>query len=298
MTPHFARSAEIGAAEGFYMDDEHASVLYRSRGDKLAVTFCNLASFEYEPDVRLPWLTQLVEDRGWSHLGVLAHRKDWYRNSGTPRLMRRLADEGLFDEFDRVLFTGTSMGAFASLTYSSFAPGSDVLAFSPQSTLNTDIAPFETRYPWPRKKFNWTDPDYLDAADYVGGARKAVVLYDPMLPEDKAHVARLGGPPVEPVACRFMGHQTPNALKRAGVLELCLDMAMEGAFDRQSFYKAFREGRRGMTDWRKSMVKYADERGQMRRMRTVCEATMKDMPGPWFRKALERLEKEAAEETA
>lgn len=295
MSPHFARSAQIGAAEGFYRDDEHASVLYRERGDRLAVTFCNLASFEYEPDVRLPWLSQLIEDRGWSHLGVMAQRKDWYRNAGTPRLMQVLAQEGLFGTFEQVLFTGTSMGAFGALVYSAFAPGSDILAFSPQSTLNTDIAPFETRYPWPRRKFNWTDPDYLDAVQYVGTARRAMVIYDPMVPEDKAHVARLEGGPVEPVACRFMGHQTPNALKRAGVLELSLDMAMDGGFDRRRFYSEFRKGRRGMTDWRKALARRAESEGRSTRVRAVCEATMKDMPGPWFRKALERLDAEARE---
>jgi hypothetical protein len=290
VSAHFEKAADIGTREGLYLDDEHASVLYRARGPRLIVTFCNLASFEYDDEVRLPWLTAYAEARGFSQLGVMAHRKDWYRNAGTPKMIGQLAREGLFDEFEHVLFTGTSMGGFAALIYSALVPGSDVLAFSPQSTLNTDIAPFETRYPWPKRKFNWTDPEYLDAAQYVHHARQAVAIYDPMLAPDKAHVARLGGPPLDPVAVRFMGHQTPNALKRAGVLEPVLDMCMDGEFDRRAFYAGFRKGRRAMTDWRKSMVKRAISEGRTRRARTVCQSAMETMPGPWFRKTLETLD--------
>ncbi|MEM6823536.1 MAG: hypothetical protein AAF566_00360, partial [Pseudomonadota bacterium] len=181
-------------------------------------------------------------------------------------------------------------GAFAALVYAALVPGSDVLAFSPQSTLNTQIAPFETRYPWPRRKFDWSAPDWLDAADYVGASRRVIVPYDPLVAEDKAHVTRLRGGAVEPLACRFMGHQMPNALKRAGVLRPLLHMAMGEGLDRLAFYRAFRTGRRSMAEWRKAMVRHAEAQGQVRRMRLICQVTQSDLPGPWFRKTLERLD--------
>ena len=290
---YFQRAERIGGEEGFYREGEHASLLYRARGPRLIVTFCNLASFEHPPEVRLPWLSHVAEEEGWSHLGVMAHRKDWYRNPGTPALLESLAEDRFFLRFDHVLFTGTSMGAFGALVYASVAPGADVLAFSPQSTLNTDLAPFETRYRWPRRKFDWTTPKWLDAADYVGASRRVVVPYDPMLPEDKAHVARLGGGPVEPLACRFMGHQMPNALKRAGVLRPLLAMAMGDGVDRGVFYRGFREGRRRMTDWRKSMARHAEKEGRTDRVQRICRLTMETHPGPWFRKTLERLDGDA-----
>jgi hypothetical protein len=95
------------------------------------------------------------------------------------------------------------------------------------------------------------------------------------------------------LACRFMGHQLPNALKRAGVLEPLIDMAMEGDFDRAAFYKRFRLGRRGMVGWRKAMVRHALDAERQKRAQTVCRATQADMPGPWFRKMLARLDAEA-----
>ena len=292
---HFALAAQIGAEEGFYREAEQASLLYRARGRRLIVSFCNLASFEHAAEVRLPWLAHIANEEGWSHLGVMAHRKDWYRNPGTPALLRELAGEGFFAGFEHVLFTGTSMGAFAAIVYASIVPGSDVLAFSPQSTLNTGIAPFETRYPWPRRKFDWTSPEWLDAASYAGASRRVVVPFDPMVPQDKAHVARLGGTPVEPLACRFMGHQMPNALKRAGVLRPLLGMAMGQGVDRHAFYREFRTGRRAMIDWRKSMARHAETAGKPDRVRRICRLTMDERPGPWFRKTLARLDAEALE---
>jgi hypothetical protein len=296
--PYFARAARLGAAEGFYREAPHTSLMFRERGPKLIVTFCNLSSFEHSPEDRLPWLSRLAEARGWSHLGAMAQRKDWYRNPGAPVLFDALSHEAFFDRFQRVIFTGSSMGAFGALVYASFAPRPDVLAFSPQSTLNTDIAPFEARYRWPRRKFDWTAPQWLDAAEYVGRARRVIIAYDPMLAEDKAHAARLLSPSVELLACRFMGHQLPNALKRAGVLEPLLDMAMEGRFDRAAFYRSFRGGRRRMVDWRKALVRHALEAGKRERARTVCWATQADMPGPWFRKTLARIDAEAAKARA
>lgn len=286
----FRRAAAIGAAEGFYREAAHCSLMFRARGPRLIVTFCNLASFEAADEDRLPWLSATVDKTEWSHLGVMAHRKDWFRNDGTPALLTRLAEEGFFGQFEHRLFTGTSMGAFGALVYASVAPGSDVLAFSPQSTLNTEIAPFETRYPWPRRKFNWTDPDWLDAADYTEASRRIFVPYDPMVPEDKAHVARLG--PVEALPVRFMGHTTPNSLKRAGVLRPLLRMAMSGELDRAAFYRAFRTGRRAMVDWRKSMVRHAIAAGHDARARRICELTLEERRAPWFRKTLDTLSAE------
>ncbi len=291
----FRTAASLALSRGFYREAKGATVAFCKGGPELLVSFCNLASFTFPPEARLPWLFNRAESWGWSHLGVMSREKDWYRNADAPDLLRDLAADGFFDGFDRILFAGTSMGGFAALNLQSIVPGADVIAFSPQSTLNPEIAPFEDRYPWPLRKFDWESPEFLDAADYVGRARRAWVLFDPMVPEDQAHAARLALAGAEEVACPLMGHQLPNALKRAGVLDLSLKLAMSGDFDRVRFYREFRTGRRTLSIWRKELVQRALACGQRAGALAICEATMRDQPGPWFRKMRKRLLAEGVE---
>ncbi|MEZ5754781.1 MAG: hypothetical protein R3D90_08470 [Paracoccaceae bacterium] len=123
--------------------------------DVLAVTFDNLSSIgEYDPPQ--PWLRWRMEKAGISLLGIMATRKDWYRNPDTPALIAALREAGLFARFRRVVFVGASMGGFAALAYAPMVPGAAVLAFSPQTTLARGIVPSNAATAMPRA--NGTGP--------------------------------------------------------------------------------------------------------------------------------------------
>ncbi len=292
----FRTAASLARSRGFYREAKGATVAFCKGGPELLVSFCNLASFTFPPEARLPWLFDRAESWGWSHLGVMSREKDWYRNADAPDLLRDLAADGFFDGFDRILFAGTSMGGFAALNLQSIVPGADVIAFSPQSTLNPEIAPFEDRYPWPLRKFDWESPEFLDAADYVGSRA-------PGLGSVRSDGARGSGP------CRASGggrgrggglssHGAPVAQRpetggRSG--------PVPGTRDVRRFrpcallpgisYGAADAEYRGARRWCRGRWPLGTGRGAL----AICEATMRDQPGPWFRKMRKRLRAEGVE---
>ncbi|MGB7261605.1 MAG: glycosyltransferase family 61 protein [Albidovulum sp.] len=259
-TPPVTSSAQDAVGlDAFLLKSELVDAYFIRRSPVLFVTFDNLASVgEYDPPQ--PWILARTQKSGFSILGLIASRKDWYRNADTPRLLIALRDEGFFDQFERVIFTGTSMGAYAALTYSRIVPGSTVLAFSPQSTLNRDIAPFEARYRYAHRKWDWDDAEYLDAADAVEAAAEILLFYDPFVPEDRAHAARLQGGSVRHIKCGHFGHRLIRQLKSCGVLDGVFNDVGHNRFRPAAFRKALRT-RRDVKTWRKEFLANIAARG-------------------------------------
>ncbi|WP_283177339.1 hypothetical protein [Gemmobacter sp. 24YEA27] len=190
--------AQAIGRDSFFLHAGLIDAWFIRRSDVLLVTFDNLGSIgEYEPPQ--PWLQARAAKGGFSILGLIASQRDWYRNEDTPALIRALRDAGFFAGFRRVVFAGASMGGFAALSLSALVPGAVVLAFSPQSTLAPGLVPFERRYPFARRKWDWQSAG-CDAAQAVQGASEVWLIYDPFIPEDRAHVRRIvaAAPPASP----------------------------------------------------------------------------------------------------
>lgn len=231
----------------------------RPRSDILAVTFDNLSSVgEYDPPQ--PWLRWRMEQAGFSLLGLMASRKDWYRNPDTPALIAALREAGVFARYRRVVFVGASMGGFAALAYAPMVPGAAVLAFSPQSTLSRSIAPFERRYRFAARKWDWSDPAFLDAAEAGRIGAEVTLVYDPLVSEDHAHAKRISGAGVRHVPVPLMGHRAIRQIKEVGGLQELIEGVIRGAPDWPSFWKTFR-GRRGQIPWQRALVAEATARG-------------------------------------
>jgi hypothetical protein len=236
---------------------------FERRSDVLYVTFDNLGSFgEYDPPQ--PWLQARVARQGFSILGILPARKDWYRNPDAPALVATLRDAGLFAPFAHVIFAGASMGAFAALTLSSLVPGSTVLAFAPQTTLSRRIAPFETRYRYARRTWDWTTPDHLDAARDAGTAARVWLLYDPFVPEDAAHAARLAAlPHVVPLRLGHCGHRLIRRIKDCGALDDLIGGVGRRDLDLAALRQKLR-ARRDLQVWQRALLAAAEARGRAR----------------------------------
>ncbi len=260
--PEIASADDIIGKDAFFLPAGRIDAWFERRSDILIVTFFNLATVG-EHEIPHPWFYGNVAKQGYSVLGLIAKRRDWYRNEDTPRVIERLRDAGLFDEFRRVLFVGASMGGFAALTYSKLVPGSGVLAFSPQSSLAPDIVPFERRYPRPQKQFDWSNPDHRDAADAIAQASDVTIAFDPFVAEDKAHAKRLAGPNVTFLHVSHMGHQAIRVLKHVGVLPTLFAEVAENRFDRAAFFRALR-GRRQQMRWLRECFRVAEERNHHR----------------------------------
>ncbi len=286
--PEVASAREAAGRDGFILRGELVDAYFIRRSPILFVTFDNLASVgEYDPPQ--PWLHARMAKEGFSILGLIATRKDWYRNADTPRLLTELRDAGLFKGFERIVFVGTSMGGYAALTYSRIVPGSVVLGFSLQTTLNRDIAPFEDRFRYAQRKWDWESPDYLDAATAASAASEIWLFYDQFVGEDRAHAARVPGPAVRHVACGHFGHRIMRQLKASGTLDTVLRQIGTGRFDEAAFRKALRS-RRDIRVWRKEFLRNLELRGHGQLATQMAEWFLADDPrSRYARKTLARL---------
>jgi hypothetical protein len=248
-----------GENEGFYTRLKNHSIVYIQRDSaRLMVTFDNLSNVDDTSPDREPWAYKFVRDNNCSHLSVMARRKDWYRDPQLIRNLQRLSVDGFFANFEKVTFAGTSMGGFAALTFSSLSPGATVISFSPQTTLEESLVPWETRFAMGRAR-DWSLP-HSDCSYEIDDVKKAFVVYDPFFEPDRRHVERLENPNVIFLKTWCSGHFSPVFLRRAGLLKPLMQHAFDETLTPQVFYDMFR-ARRMIPWYRKSLISNLQDRG-------------------------------------
>jgi len=274
--PEVATASQAVQTDNFLLRGGLVDAWFLRRSDVLLVTFDNLSSVgEYDPPQ--PWLQVRAANMGLSILGILASRKDWYRNDDTPALISALRDAGLFAQFRRVVFVGASMGGYAALAYSALVPGSVVLTFSPQTSLSRKIARFEQRYRYGSRKWDWTTPAFLDAATSAPVASEVYVVFDPFIAEDRAHADRITGPGVVLIKAGHMGHRAIRQLKSAGVLQGLIETVAQGNFNPLTYWAAYR-ARRGVQSWQKSLLEEAANRRHPRLGLRAAQTLLHEQP--------------------
>lgn len=243
--------------EGFLKTGiRHSLVFVKRQSDRLLVTFDNLSNVDDDSLHRDPWAFKFARDEGLCHLGIMAHVKDWYRDAGLIEQFRELAERGFFNGYERVVFAGVSMGAYGALTYASFAPGAHVLAFNPQTTLDPDIVPWETRYKFGQRQ-DWTLP-LADAAETISGHGQVNLFYDPYHSVDPLHAARLTGDNVRTFKCWHSSHKSALFLKNANLLKPVMTQAIFDDLTEQDFYRIYR-ARKNINWYRRSISRYLME---------------------------------------
>ena len=231
---------ELAGEQGFYRPgSEGHSFLFMPRNpDVLVVTFDNLDIAMNKRADRRPWGFEFIEKQGWSMLGVLAGGWTWYRNAWVSEEFDRLRESGFFAGFKRVVFYGASMGGYAAAAFSAACPGAEVVAISPQSTVDKTIVPWETRYStvWGR---DFTGP-YGDAAQVSASAKRVTILYDPYEPLDAGHADRFTAPNVMKLRAPLMGHRLGSSLHQMGILSPIILAALDGSLTEAQFYSRLR----------------------------------------------------------
>ncbi|MEZ5686888.1 MAG: hypothetical protein R3D78_13875, partial [Paracoccaceae bacterium] len=251
---------ELAGKDGFYTEhDTGHSFLFIPRSEKvLVVTFDNLDIAMNKRETRRPWGFEFIEKQGWSMLGVMAGGWTWYREPWVSDQFDRLATEGFFNRFERVVFYGASMGGYAACAFAPAHPGADVVAISPQSTLDKTLVPWETRY-----KTAW-DRDYSgkygDAAEASRTARRVNIFYDPYEPLDRGHADRFEGENVVRLRAPLMGHRLGSSLNQMGILSPIILGALDGSLTELEFYRRLR-ARRDSARYQRELFTRAVEKG-------------------------------------
>jgi hypothetical protein len=257
--PWASIARELAGDAGFYRENPDHSFLYIKRGDTLVVTFDNLDIAMEKREDRRPWGFSFIEKQGFSMLGVMANGWTWYRDPWVWQQFDDLRDSGFFTHFKRVVFYGASMGGYAACAFVAACPGADVVAISPQSTLDKALVPWETRYhtAWGRDYSG----AYGDAAQVSKAAGRVTLLFDPYEPLDAAHVARFDGPNVMKLRTPLLGHRLGSSLQQMGILSQITLGALNGTLTELEFYRTIR-ARKTFQRYQRELFKRALARGR------------------------------------
>lgn len=235
--------AKRSSLRGFYVNYEKFAAVHVPRGnDVLMVTFDNLSAVNDDSLEREAWGDKFFADNNWSSLGILSFDANWYRDDVLFDYLEGLQRQGFFKRFKKVVFTGTSMGGYAALAFCNLAPGATVLAYSPQSTLNEKLVPWEKRFNRGRKQ-DWSGR-YGDAADLTSSADKVYLCYDPYMAPDKAHADRITGDNIIHLHSNYVGHKTVVFMRRAGILKAVTAMCVSGEMTANVYNDLYRARRK------------------------------------------------------
>ena len=228
-----------------------------------------------------------AEANGWSHLALISDGDTWFRDPYVYGYFDRLVDDGFFEDFDRVVFYGAGMGAYAAAAYSVVSPGATVVALQPQATLAADKAHWDSRFP----KMRRTDfsSRYGYAPDMIEGAGDVFVLHDPMEAFDAMHASLFDAPYVHHHRVRLMARDLEAELRLMDCIEPLLEEAAEGALTARSIAEILRVRRNYARYIRRMMGRMQDEDRPFREA-MICRNFIRRGGGPRFRKRLEDLE--------
>lgn len=209
--------------------------------DRLVITFENAQSAD--PDLTRPgWGSKALIAARQSHLAVKSNAACWYQRPELPELLGNVLAEPDIAAIARRTTYGTSMGGFAALAYAGLTGADRVVSMAPQTTLDPALVPWEDRFERGRR-LDWSGA-FGDAARTLPSPAKAIVIFDPYLRADRAHVERLAEAGLVRLHAPFMGHAIPRELRRLRVLRDVFDVACGARLDRQAFYRKLRRRHR------------------------------------------------------
>jgi hypothetical protein len=250
----------LAGKDGWYRPgtNGHSFIFVPRDPGTLVVTFDNLDIAMTKREDRRPWGYSFIKDQGWSMLGVLAGGWTWYREPWVHEQFDDLKKTGFFKQFNRVVFYGASMGGYAACAFSPAAPGCDVVAISPQSSVDKSVVPWETRYKtvWDR---DFTGK-YGDAAKVSKAANRVSILFDPYEPLDAQHAARFTNKNVQHLRAPLLGHRLGSSLNQMGILSPIILGALNGTLTREGYYQMLRQ-RRSFPRYQRELFKRAVDKG-------------------------------------
>jgi len=155
------------------------------------------------------------------------------------------------------------MGAFGALGFAHLAPGSTVIAFSPQTTLDQSIAPWDRRF-WKGMKQDWSLP-YSDVMQHLDQVGKIYAVYDQYIEQDRLHIERNQHPNLVPLKAIGLGHKSAMVLRRMDQLKPIMSGAIRGTLTQSEFYQRNRD-RKNVLVYRRNIEEYLTERGKEHRV--------------------------------
>ncbi|MGK9173856.1 hypothetical protein KXR87_11585 [Yokenella regensburgei] len=181
--------------ECLYEDDENLVLFQKGTSDFLLITFNHMG----KPGRRAFWGQDVAEKLGITCIGVVPKHPHWYPYNDVQKFLSNILK--ISENYKKVILYGFSMGAYASLKFSSALGATTVLSFSPQIYIDPDlIQNFDKRY-----------EEHFDADNHSGMKiydgdciSNPFIFYDPEFSVDLQHIHLL------PKSCKPLLIETPN----------------------------------------------------------------------------------------
>lgn len=267
---------------------DHHWAIFNDDGATLVISFDRFEDIAALEPGKMPHIFGQATHNGWSHLSLISEGETWYRDPAVFAYLDRLVDDCFFDNYDRVVFYGAGMGAYAAAAFSVTSPGATVLAVQPRASLDPEIAGWDTRYRHARH-LNFTKR-YGYAPDMTEGAAQVFTLHDPYMRLDAMHVALFRKPFVTHLKARFLGEHVATALSEMGVLPKLVKAACDGKLTTRTYNTLWRE-RRNFGNYLRWLLRACVDAGHPKREAMICRSVTARLRAPGFRKHLEKLEK-------
>jgi hypothetical protein len=281
-----ARLDALGEEHGAFerLGERHAS-LFIDAGKSLLVTFETVDGARKNPGAAPRGLDHVTRN-GWSLLALFSRGETWFRDAAVWRTFDRLTDDGFFEDFERVLFTGAGAGGYAAAAHSVAAPGARVLALRPYATLDPAVAGWDRRHLGERRR-DWTSR-YGYAPAMLDAAARAFVVHDPGYAPDAMHAALFHRPNVLSLRCPLAGTRLEAMLDAMEVMPPLLDLAMEGTLDRVAFARLWR-ARRSHPPYLRTLLKRVEGAERPGLVARVARHGLTTRDRPLFQRKLEEM---------
>lgn len=276
----------LGEEHGYFerLGEDHAA-LFVDAGPRLLVTFETVEGARRGPGAAPRGLDQVTRN-GWSLLALFAEGETWFRDPAVWGTFDRLTDDGFFEDFDSVLFTGAGASGYAAAAFSVASPGARVLSLRPYATLDPALVGWDRRH-LPERRRDFTSR-YGYAPEMLDAAQQAWIVHDPGYAPDAMHAALFHRPNVSLLRCPLAGVRVDGMLDAMQLMPALLDLAMDGRLDRASFARLWR-ARRGYPSYLRTLLKRVETAHRPGLALKVARHGLATRDRPLFERKLQEL---------
>ena len=185
----------------------------------LVITFSNAADLTPKRMVNnkkySPWGFDFISKRNYSVISFSCIDSiSWYRSQLFAKYLIEI--QAFLRPFKLKLGYGGSMGGYGVSAYSNILGLDKILLLNPISTLNADLAPWETRF-HSAKELDWHSLFYDGSDTNCEG----YIVYDPLFSLDRKHASRYNN--LQHLKLPGVGHRIPAHLQKLGILKQLFD---------------------------------------------------------------------------
>lgn len=237
-------ATEAEARGGLFIETAHHVIVYlpSETPKRLLVSFDDVDPARLSPP-HDPNGLAIANAEGWSFLGILPKRKDWFQCDHLAAAMEQVRVNGLFDAYPAISFMGHGSAGFGACRFAALAPHSTLLTIAP------------------------TAPPNHDAADALTGAASAsacLVLHDPTAPAQDTMVTALAQQGAMMLPARHFGADPRTVIQRSDMTRDVLTAALLGTLSQADFLSLLRTKRRHSGAYLGRLFTMALERGHLR----------------------------------